>query len=84
MRMPFSSKTSSSAEAPNAFSPSTVSYLLRSGADGRVESICLHCFRTVIVAQNEAERRKAESLHTCDRLDLHLAHGFLRETSAQA
>lgn len=85
MRLPFSAMRSSPVIPATAipFPPKSTPFLLHSNVDGRLESICLHCFRTVLVSHDRANLNTAEASHRCDQFDLRLAHGLLEELPAR-
>lgn len=44
----------------------TIAYARRHNADGTTDSICRHCFITVVTAWREADLNRAELDHACD------------------
>jgi len=45
--------------------------------DGKYESICPRCIRTVCSVDSEAEQDSCEKAHVCDPLDLAIIQNFL-------
>lgn len=52
------------------FKLTTIAYARRQNANGTTDSICRHCFITVITASWEGELSRAEHDHTCDPMVL--------------
>lgn len=48
--------------------------------DGKYESICPKCVKTVCSVDSEADQDACENAHVCDPLDLAIIRNFLENT----